>query len=116
MFVAAQLIQASRLATEMYNHLRNNTADSYIMLGLALSLKTQSREVLSFLNPRAIEPVYKIIDLLEMKQSSSEIASYFEKINTNQITIVETLERLESKNKLPKNFRETLDELLVLFM
>lgn len=116
MFVAAQLIQASRLATEMYNHLRNNTADSYIMLGLALSLKTQSREVLSFLNPRAIEPVYKIIDLLETKQSSSEIASYFEKINTNQITIVETLERLESKNKLPKNFRETLDELLVLDM
>ncbi len=116
MFVAAQLIQASRLATEMYNHLKNNSADSYIMMGLALSLKTQCREVLSFLNPRAIEPVYKIIDLLESKQSSLEIASYFEKINTNQITLVETLQRLESKSKLPKNFRETLDELLVLDM
>lgn len=116
MFVAAQLIQVSRLATEIYNHLKNNTADSYIMLGLALSLKTQCREVLSFLNPRAIEPVYKMIDLLETKQSSLEIASYFEIINNNQIILVESLEKLESKNKLPKNFRDTLDELLVLDM
>jgi uncharacterized circularly permuted ATP-grasp superfamily protein len=116
MFVAAQLIQVSRLATEMYNHLKNDSADSYIMMGLALSLKTQCREVLSFLNPRAIEPIYKIIDILETKQSTVEIASYFEKINNNQIRLVEALQRLEAKNKLPKNFRDTLDKLLVLDM
>jgi uncharacterized circularly permuted ATP-grasp superfamily protein len=114
MFVAAQLIQVSRLATEMFNHLKNETADSYTMLGLALSLKTQCREVLSFLNPRAIEPIYKMIDLFESKQKTIEIAAYFEKINTNQIRLVEVLQRLESKNKLPKNFRDMMDELLVL--
>lgn len=114
MFVAAQLIQVSRLASEIYNHLKNDTADSYIMLGLALSLKTQCREVLSFLNPRAIEPIYKIIDILETKQATLAIAAYFEKINTNQIQLVTTLEKLEGKNKLPKNFRDMMDELLVL--
>lgn len=116
MFVAAQLIQVSRLATEMYNHLKNDTADSYVLLGLALSLKTQCREVLSFLNPRAIEPIYKIIDILEAKQASMEIAAYFEKINTNQIQLVQALHSLESRNKLPKNFRDMMDELLVLDM
>lgn len=114
MFVAAQLIQVSRLASEIYNHLKNGTGDSYIMLGLALSLKTQCREVLSFLNPRAIEPIYKLIDLLETKQASMEIAAYFERINTNQIQLVTALERLESKGKLPKNFRDMMDELLII--
>jgi uncharacterized circularly permuted ATP-grasp superfamily protein len=114
MFVAAQLIQVSRLVSEMYNHLRDNTADSYTMLGLALSLKTQCREVLSFLNPRAIESIYKIIDILETKQETLAIAAYFEKINTNQINLVTTLQKLEEKNKLPKDFRDKMNELQVL--
>jgi uncharacterized circularly permuted ATP-grasp superfamily protein len=116
MFVAAQLIQVSRLATEIYRHLKNDTADSYTVLGLALSLKTQCREVLSFMNPRAIEPVYKLIDLLESKQSTLPIAAFFETINTNQIRLVTTLEKLEGKNKLPKGFRDMMDELLILDM
>lgn len=114
MFVAAQLIQVSRLAVDIYNHLKNGTADSYTTLGLALSLKTQCREVLSFLNPRAIEPIYKIVDLLESKQSSQAISLYFKKLGSNQIDLVTTLESLESRGKLPKGFREKMDELLVL--
>ena len=114
MFVAAQLIQVSRLAVEMNNHLKNETADSYTMLGLALSLKTQCREVLSFLNPRAIEPVYKMIDLLESKQESAQIAQYFDLINNNQLRMVSILQKLEEKNRLPKTFRERMDELLIL--
>ena len=114
MFVAAQLIQVSRLATEIYNHLKNNQADSYTLLGLALSLKTQCREVLSFMNPRAIEPIYKIIDVLEAKQANLATAKYFDTINTNQINLVTVLQKLESRNKLPKSFRDQLDVLLVL--
>ncbi|MGE3608068.1 MAG: circularly permuted type 2 ATP-grasp protein [Bacteriovoracaceae bacterium] len=116
MFVAAQLIQVSRLVTEIYNHLKNQSGDSYILLGLALSLKTQCREVLSFMNPRAIEAIYKIIDVLESKQATSEIASYFDKINSNQIELVSLIEKLESSKKLPKGFREEMDQLLVLDM
>lgn len=116
MFVAAQITQVSRLATEIYNHLKQGTADSYTLLGLTLSLKTQCREVLSFINPRAIEPIYKMIDILEAKQDSMAIAAYFDKINTNQINLVTTLEKLESQGRLPKDFRNVLDELLVLDM
>jgi uncharacterized circularly permuted ATP-grasp superfamily protein len=116
MFVAAQLIQVSRLATEIYNHLKNGTADSYVLLGLSLSLKTQCREVLSFMNPRAIESVYKLIDALEAKQASAAIAKYFEIINDNQLKLVSALEELESKNKLPRGFREKISELLVMDM
>lgn len=116
MFVAAQLIQVSRLATEMYAKLNTENADSFTLLGLALSLKTQCREVLSFINPRAIEPIYKIIDVLEAKQSSLGTGAHFDLINRNQITIVELLQRLESKNKLPKNFRDHLDSLHILNM
>jgi uncharacterized circularly permuted ATP-grasp superfamily protein len=116
MFVAAQLIQVARLATEMHDHLRDGNADSYTTLGLALSLKTQCREVLSFMNPRAIEPIYKMIDMLESKQETRAIAAYFEKINTNQLKLVSALQKVESKNKLPKGFREKMDELLILDM
>ena len=116
MFVAAQLIQVSRLASEIYKNLKENKADSYTLLGLVLSLKTQCREVLSFVNPRAIEPVYKMIDLLEGKQATQSIAAYFDLINTNQIKLVSTLENLERKNKLPKGFRDLMDQLQVLDM
>src|SRR5690606_28375061 len=85
-------------------------------LGLALSLKTQCREVLSFLNPRAIEPIYKMIDLLEAKQATSSIAAYFDLINSNQIKLVGALESLERRNKLPKGFRDMMDQLQVLDM
>jgi len=116
MFVAAQLIQVSRLACEIYHHLKNGTADSYVLLGLSLSLKTQCREVLSFLNPRSIEPIYKIIDLLEAKQAKTEIAQYYETINDNQIKLVPKLEKLEANKKLTQVFRQKMDELLVLDM
>lgn len=114
MFVAAQLIQVSRLAVEMSSHLKNGTADSYTTLGLALSLKTQCREVLSFMNPRAIEPIYKMIDILENKQESMAIANFFDQVNHNQLKLVSMMQKLESKSKLPRGFRERMDELLVL--
>lgn len=116
MFVAAQLIQVARLASEIYNNLKENRADSYTLLGLTLSLKTQCREVLSFVNPRAIEPIYKMIDFLEGKQANASTAAYFELINSNQIKLVSVLEKLERRNKLPKFFRDAMDELQVLDM
>ncbi len=116
MFVAAQLIQVSRLTTQIYNQLKAGTADSYTTLGLALSLKTQCREVLSFMNPRAIEPIYKMIDILESKQETRAIAKYFDLINLNQLKLVSALQKVESKNMLPKGFREVMDVLLILDM
>src|SRR5690606_2409433 len=50
----------------------------------------------------------------ESKQEVMKIAAYFEKVNTNQLQLVSLLQKLEGKNKLPKNFRDVMDELLVL--
>lgn len=114
MFVAAQLIQVSRLALEIRKQLQSEVADSYELLGLTLSLKLQCREILSFLNPRAIEPVYKLIDTLEAKQAKKEIAAYFQLVHGNHIKMVVALQKLESKGKLPKGFRDQLDHLNIL--
>lgn len=114
MFVAAQLIQVSRLALEIRKQLLTNTADSYELLGLTLSLKLQCREILSFMNPRAIEPVYKLIDALETKQAKKEIAAYFQLVHGNHIKLVTILQRLEAQGKLPKGFRDALDRLHIL--
>lgn len=114
MFVAAQLIQVSRLALEIRKRLLNGTADSYELLGITLSLKHQCREILSFLNPRSIEPVYKLIDTLEAKQAKKEIAAYFQLVHGNHIKMVAVLQRLEVAGKLPKGFRDMLDQLHIL--
>jgi uncharacterized circularly permuted ATP-grasp superfamily protein len=114
MFVAAQLIQVSRLGLEIRRQLLTDRADSYELLGITLSLKLQCREIMSFLNPRAIEPVYKLIDTLEAKQAKKEIAAYFQLVHGNHIKMVSVLERLESKGKLPKGFRDNLDQLNIL--
>lgn len=114
MFVAAQLIQVSRLALEIRKQLLTNKADSYELLGITLSLKLQCREILSFLNPRAIEPIYKLIDALEAKQAKKEIAAYFQLVHSNHIKLVSVLQRLEVAGKLPKGFRDALDQLNIL--
>jgi uncharacterized circularly permuted ATP-grasp superfamily protein len=114
MFVAAQLIQISRLCLQMRSDLLGEQADTYTMLGSALSLKHQSREILSFLNPRSIENLYKMIDWLESKQAKKEIALYFDFIRNQQMKLVSLLERLETENKLPTSFREELDKLIIL--
>lgn len=114
MFVAAQLIQVSRLALEIRKQLLTNKADSYELLGITLSLKLQCREILSFLNPRAIEPIYKLIDALEAKQAKKEIAAYFQLVHSNHTKMVSVLQRLEAAGKLPKGFRDALDQLNIL--
>lgn len=114
MFVAAQLIQVSRLALEMRRQFLSGQADSYELNGMALALKHQCREILSFLNPRAIEPIYKLIDMLETKQAKKEISHYHQLVNSNSIKLVSVLQRLEAAGKLPKGFRDELDKLNIL--
>lgn len=114
MFVAAQLIQVSRLALEIHGKLVSGQADNYELLGLTLSLKHQCREILSFLNPRAIEPVYKIIDQLEARAPKKEVQNYYQLVNGNLIRMVALLQKLEAAGKLPKGFRDELDKLNIL--
>lgn len=111
-FVAAQMVQVSKLLQESNKLLTKDSTCAYELLGTMISLKLQLREILSFLHPRAIESIYKIIDLLESKFSKSEVSAYYKLINDNQITIVQILKKIEKH--LPLSFFDTLDNIRVL--
>lgn len=111
-FVAAQMVQISRLLKESAKLLEKESTSSNELLATMISLKIQLREILSFLHPRAIESIYKIIDLLESKLSKAEISEYYKTINDNQITIVQSLKKVE--DSLPVSFFDTLDNVRVL--
>jgi uncharacterized circularly permuted ATP-grasp superfamily protein len=111
-FVGAQMVQISRMLKEAVRILEKDNASAYQLLGQAIGLKMQLKEVLSFLHPRVIENIYKMIDLLEAKLNKPEIASYYNVINNNQLKVVELLKKNETK--LPKDFRDTLDNIRVL--
>ena len=111
-FVGAQMVQISRMVKDAVRILEKDNVSAYELHGLAIGLKMQLKEVLSFLHPRVIENIYKMIDLLETKLDKAEIAAYFNIINTNQLKVVEMLKRNETR--LPKEFRDTLDNIRVL--
>lgn len=112
-FAGAQMVQISRMIQDMVTRLSEGTASAYDLLGTAIGIKMQTKEILSFLHPRVIENIYKTIDLLESKLSKVEIAKYFNRINSNQIELVSLLRKYEGKG-LPKNFRDDLDNLRIL--
>lgn len=111
-FVGAQMVQISRMLKEAVRLLNLEKTCAYELLGLALSLKVQLKEVLSFFHPRVIENIYKIIDILEAKNPKKEIARFYNVIEGNQVTLVELLKKTE--RHLPRMFRDTLDNIRVL--
>jgi uncharacterized circularly permuted ATP-grasp superfamily protein len=112
-FVAAQMVQISRMITEMNKILKSDSADTYRLLGLAIGLKMQCKEVLAFLNPRVIENIYKVIDILESKISKIEIAKYYNVINNNHIKIVALMQKYDGTT-INKTFKDLVDSLRVL--
>jgi len=111
-FVGAQMVQISRMLKQASDLLCKEATSAYEVLGLAYSMKSQLKEILSFLHPRTIEHIYKVIDLLEVKISKQHIADYFKKINKNQLELVSLLQKHEGK-KLPKDFRDMIDNIRV---
>lgn len=111
-FVAAGLVQISRMLKDANRLLNKNETSVNELLGLMIGLKLQLKEVLSFLNPRGIESIYKAIEILEAKTEKAQVARYFTKIRNNQLEIVEILKVIESK--LNKDTLENLQNLRAL--
>ncbi len=111
-FVSAQMVQVNKIVSEIRNLVYEDDINGYHILGLALSLKAQCKEILSFLHPRSIESVYKIIDTLNAKLKKAEVALFFTIYNKNKLSIVEGLTSIESK--LPKAFFDLFEDLHVL--
>ncbi|MCT4641164.1 MAG: circularly permuted type 2 ATP-grasp protein, partial [Bacteriovoracaceae bacterium] len=111
-FVSASFVQIARMLNEANRMLAKEVTTANEVLGLIVGLKLQLKEVLSFLHPRGIENIYKIIDLLESKIDKSNVASYYRTIAQGQLKVVELIKANE--NKLSKNFLDMLENIRAL--
>jgi uncharacterized circularly permuted ATP-grasp superfamily protein len=111
-FVGAQIVQISRLASAIRQSLYKNETTAYEILGKLLSIKSQSKEILSFLHPRAIEEIYKLIHIVESKIRKKEVEAYFIKVQRGQIAVANIISNLE-KN-LSYEVMDILDNMRIL--
>lgn len=112
-FVAAQMVQISRMLKDADRILIDPSSTSFDMLILAKEMRDQLKEIISFLHPRAIVNIYKVIDILHAKIPRTETERYEEKIAENQLKLVKILKRYDNE-KVMKPMRELLDSIKVL--
>ena len=107
------MVQISRMLKKANQILSQESVDLSETLSTIYGIKLQTREILSFLNPRSIAPIYAIIDLLETKLSKTEVKHYYERISDNQLKIVSLLKAIEEVDEI-KEVRDILDSLRIL--
>ena len=107
-FVAAQMVQLSRMLKEADEILNREVAYAYELLELCDGMKHQLKEILSFLHPRAIESVYRIIDMLEHRIGKVELKKHQDYISDSQLSIVSTLKEIENYDEF-KIVRDIID-------
>ncbi|MBD65774.1 MAG: hypothetical protein CME62_11240 [Halobacteriovoraceae bacterium] len=112
-FVAASIVQVARMLKSANEILNRDETYATELLVQVYSVRSQLKEILSFIHPRAIEHVYKIIDMLETKVPKSSMKEHIEFINDNQLKIVDILKKLDNKAEF-KAVRDTLDNIRVL--
>lgn len=112
-FVAAQMVQISRMLKEANQMLNAEQTYTLELMNAMSEMKLQLKEIISFLHPRAIENIYKIIELLETKVTKTQIKERTDYINDNQLKIVALLKQLDRSSQM-KMLRETLDNIRVL--
>lgn len=112
-FVAAQMVQISRMLKESTQMLNKENTYAYELLNLAHGMKNQLKEVLSYLHPRAIGHIYKVIDMLETRVSKTESKEHDNFINDNQLKLVSILKDFDSHKDF-KTIRDILDNIRAL--
>lgn len=109
-FVAAQMVQLARMLRDADEVLNRETTYAYELLDLAFGMRNQLKEILSFIHPRAIGPIYKIIDMLETRVGKNEIKKYQDFISDNQLILASLLKEIEHYPEI-KIVRDILDNI-----
>ncbi len=112
-FVAAQMVQISRMLKEINSMLNQDSTYAYGLLEQTIGIKTQLKEINSFIHPRSIAHIYKVIDLLETRVSKTEIKDHDTIINDNQLKLVATLKEFDGNPEI-KSIRDIIDNIRVL--
>ena len=112
-FVAAQMVQVSRILRNMNEALERDNTYAFEILEQAKGMKDQLKEIMSFIHPRAIEHVYKIIEMMEIKVSKTETKEYKAFIAENEVKFVEFVAKYETRANF-KLIRDILDNIRAL--
>lgn len=112
-FVAAQMVQVARMLNEISRILDLEKTYAFQLLNQTNHLKDQLKEILSFLHPRAIGQIYKVIELLENRVSKTEQKNHNDLVDENQTKIVHLLRQYDEHPRI-KELRDILDNLRVL--
>ena len=111
-FVGAQMVQVANIIDELRGMVRNPHAELHRAHQLLLSLKTQVREIASFIHPRCMETVYSMLERVEGRLKVKALSEYHSKLNHFQAKLVSLLKLLEPN--LSEDFFMVLDEFNVL--
>jgi hypothetical protein len=96
-FVAAQIVQISRLAQDIWNRLDQPVLTANQLYGSALALKLQTREIVSFLHPRNMEPLHRFTERLEKKIDREEIARFHMRTRKAKLRFLEATREIETE-------------------
>ncbi len=94
-FVGAQLVQVANMVHELRKLVRDSEAEQYRISGYLYALKLQVREINSFIHPRCMETIYSMIELMEKRIDSKNIAAYYLRMNGLQARLVSILQALD---------------------
>lgn len=111
-FAAAQLIQIAHLIQSMRDLLSQRLPQALHIHEVAVEIRHQCREILSFMHPRNMEPMNEVIELLERKAKVKSIEHYFEMIEWAKIRLTSLMIKFESDLNAP--FFATIDKLRIL--
>ena len=109
-FVAAQMVQISRMLREVNVILEKDNTYAFELLSQTEGIKTQLKEINSFIHPRSIAHIYKIMDLLETRVSKSEIKDHDIFTSDNQLKLVAALKEFDNNAEM-KSIRDILDNI-----
>ncbi len=112
-FVAAQMVQIARMLKDANRMLGLERTYAYELLTLVYEMKNQLKEILSYLHPRAIRHIYKIIEMLETRVGKTETKEHKKFIADNQLKLVATLKAYDQHAEM-RNIRDIIDNIRAL--
>ncbi len=109
-FVAAELLQVSRIAFKILGHLNLETQNVFTLGNLISGLKEQCREVISFLNPVVMEIIFEFEQIINTKIPITKRTEYLHDLRIAKLDLVEQLNSVKNITQA-KKLLSKIDEL-----
>jgi uncharacterized circularly permuted ATP-grasp superfamily protein len=114
MFVAAQLIQISRLINALENELYQDQPSLCALKNLMASLKLQAREVMTFIDPRSMESIYSLQESFQHQAFESENARFYSSLQKLKIELTQQMKQHEKDASFLAQFYSLAGQLKIM--